>query len=143
MGVLEDYISSAALLTSDGILAECKKTRTSACRGEKTIHSVPDRTLQVAPLSLEDFLEEYLDENLLDSIEPGKLANLLDLVRSLKRNLADIMIKKGVNAFPIPSLKTIEIEASQSALIVNKGNITMTALEMGISENTIYSKLKE
>lgn len=101
------------------------------------------RSLQADPQSLEDFLEQYLAENLLDSIEQDKLANIVELLRKLENNLAVTMRKKGIATPPPPSMETIEAEAIRDALNFYRGNVTMAARALGIGRNTLYRKMKE
>lgn len=79
---------------------------------DQGLHSVPSLSLQTASQTLEDFLEKYLDENLLDAIEPEKLATILSLVRRLKSSLAETMIKNCVEYYFYPS----DVKRSRSIL---------------------------
>ena len=93
--------------------------------------------------SLEDFLEYILNENLLDSIEQDKLANILRILHRLESKLTVAMRKKGVADISLTSMESIEAEAILSALSVYRGNITMAAKALGIGRNTLYRKMKE
>lgn len=95
------------------------------------------------PQSLEELLEKYLAENLLDSIEQGELANLAELLRKLENNLAATMRKRGIAALPPKSIEKIEAEAIRAAHNYYQGNVTMAAKALGIGRNTLYRKMKE
>lgn len=110
---------------------------------QNLLEAAAGRSLQADPQSLEGFLEQYLAENLLDSIELGKLANLVELLRRLENNLSATMRKKGIATPPPPSMETIEAEAIQDTLNFYRGNVTMAARALGIGRNTLYRKMKE
>lgn len=101
------------------------------------------RAVHVSPQSLEDFLEKYLSENILESIEHGRLPNLMKLLRRLESSLAVTMRKKGIETAPFTSMEIIEAEAIRAALDFYRGNVTMAAKALGIGRNTLYRKLKE
>lgn len=101
------------------------------------------RGVHVPPQSLEDFLERYLSENVLESIENGRLPNLMKLLRKLESSLAATMRKKGIETMPLTSMEIIEAEAIRTALDFYRGNVTMAAKALGIGRNTLYRKLKE
>lgn len=115
-------------------------------------HSLPgelsgaedNRSLQAAkPQLLEELLEKYLAQNMLDSIEPSELANLAELLRRLENNLAATMRKRGIAALPPQSIEKIEAEAIRAAHNFYQGNITLAAKALGIGRNTLYRKMKE
>lgn len=80
---------------------------------EDIYNQAHNRNLQGKAQSIEDFLEKYLDEDLLDLIEQRNLANILSLVRRLKSSLGDIMRKNGNVVCPIPLQETYEAKAMQ------------------------------
>lgn len=98
---------------------------------------------QYAQPPLEDFLEQYLAGNLLETMEQAKLARLMELLHQLETNLTLAMRKKGIEIMPMASMETIEAEAIKSALDFCRGNVTMAAKALGIGRNTLYRKMKE
>lgn len=90
--------------------------------------------------SPEDYLEQYLAGNYLDSVESCKLVSLMRTVRRTKRRLASTMYKKAAR---LPSIKTIEKEAIGDALAYHRGNVTKAAKALGIARNTVYRKMKK
>lgn len=108
----------------------------------KDLSPDPGWNHQLPPQSLETFLEQFLSENSLDSIEQGKLVNLMQLLHRLESSLAAAMRKRG-GVIPLPPMETIEVEAIKSALNFYRGNVTMAAKALGIGRNTLYRKMKE
>jgi two-component system NtrC family response regulator len=98
---------------------------------------------QLRPLALEEVLEQYMADSVLNSIEHSKLANLVQLLQKLESRLTACMRKKGVAILPITPLEIIEEEAIRNALIYYHGNVTKAAKALGIGRNTLYRKLKE
>ncbi|MFX4261071.1 sigma-54-dependent transcriptional regulator [Pelotomaculum propionicicum] len=148
---LANTISQAVALCDDKIILpehlsgklRSAVIETPALPGEMS-GTEDNRSFQAAlPQSLEELLEKYLAENLLDSIEQGELANLAELLRKLENNLAATMRKRGIAALPPQSIEKIEAEAIRAAHNFYQGNITMAAKALGIGRNTLYRKMKE
>lgn len=108
-----------------------------------TSGAVPERRSQAPLPSLGALLEQYCAGNALDAVEESQLANVLDRVRRLEKNLAAAMRKKGLDLPPPPSLEEIEAKAIWDTLDYFQGNITLAARALGIGRNTLYRKMKD
>jgi two-component system, NtrC family, response regulator len=93
--------------------------------------------------SLEEFFEQCLAGNILESIELSKLSNLMQLLHRMESSLALTMRKKGVANMSLMSMESVEAEAIQGALDIYRGNVTKAAKALGIGRNTLYRKMKE
>ncbi len=102
-----------------------------------------DRHFRALPQSLEEFLEQCIAENLLDSVDQGKMAKLMTLLHRMESSLAATMKKKGVATSPLPTMEAVEAEAIRAALDYYRGNVTKAAKALGIGRNTLYRKMKE
>ncbi|BAF60820.1 response regulator [Pelotomaculum thermopropionicum SI] len=103
----------------------------------------PEGCSQLPPQSLEELLEYYSAESVLEAMEEGKLAGLKGLLRRLDASLSAAMRKKGIEVSPPPSLEKVEAEAVRNALNYYRGNITLAARALGIGRNTLYRKMKD
>jgi len=146
---LSNTISQAVALCDDnlilpehlsGKLHSGVTENTAACQGPA---GTPDRNPRAQLQSLEAFLEHYCAENVLETEEENKLANVMGLLRRLENNLAAAMRRKGMDLSPPHSLEEIEAGAIRDALDFYRGNITLTAKTLGIGRNTLYRKMKE
>lgn len=108
----------------------------------RELFPVSNRIFKASRHVLEDYLEQYLAENLLDSIEQSQLTHLMELVRRLQISLA-VAMRKGSTTSPFPSMEYIEAEAIRAALDFHRGNVSMCAKALGIGRNTLYRKMKE
>ncbi|MBM7853977.1 two-component system NtrC family response regulator [Desulfohalotomaculum tongense] len=78
-----------------------------------------------------------------ESISTKELLDIYQMIGKLRRNIKKILVDKGLKPEPPPSLRELEAQAIEDALLHFNGNVTAAAKALGVGRNTLYRKVKE
>jgi two-component system NtrC family response regulator len=141
---------AAALCDGDTILPEHLSGKIFLAAAEKP--AMPDQVIPARDGKQEMLLlqileslllEECCGSDVLDKIEEGKLAGLLDHLKRLENEVVAAIVRKGAGTLRPSSLGEAEARAIREALSYSQGNIASAARALGIGRNTLYRKMKE